>query len=1086
MVTTRQIAFGALLKHYRRAAALTQEALAERAGYSVVYIGMLERGQRLPLPATVQALADALALPSRERALLQAAAPPQDGSALDPALAPAPFGATPHHLVGRARELEALDRHLAGLGPPVLLLGGEPGIGKSRLLSEAVTRGQECGWQALRGGCQRRDGQTPYAPLLDALARYIRHQTPARLRADLRGCAWLVRLLPELADMGLEPLPAWSLPPAQEWRFIVAAVSRLLAAAAGPVGALLVLDDLQWAGSDALDLLTSLVRVEEMSLRVVAAYRDSEVQPLGPLAAALADLAQSGLATHLALSPLAAPEAAQLLDQLTGGVQPALRERLLERAGGVPFFLVSCAQALRAGAPLSSGRDVAPWDVAQGIRQRVAALPVAARELLDVAAVVGRQAPRALLVTVAARPERDALAALEAACHARLLEDEAEHFRFAHDLIREVVEGDLGNGRRMALHRRVAEALARGPGERPVESLAYHYGRGGALEQAALYLEQAGDRVAARAAHAAAEGYYREAIERLSDLGRTADGARVREKLGALLATVARYDAALAVLEQAVDVYRAAEDQEDQEDQEAQEAQEAREGLGRTLALLGRVYAWKGMPEEGVRRLQPALRSLEATGSGPSQGLAALYTALAHLFFAGGRYGEQLSAAERAATMARAVGDDAILAAAQNRRGVALLNVGRVEEARQVLEEAARVAEAAGDHDSLLRALNNTATVYLYGGDFETSVRFAERALAVAEQLGDPAQIAFMAGNCGFMAHYLGHWRQTRLYCERAMAVSRELGVALVSEYPLLNLGLLAMTEGAWDEATRYLEDSVRVAERGHDLQALRFAQSWLAERDVLDGRPEAAEARLVSLLDRPGLTEQDVTILILPPLAWARLEQGETAAAGTLAARAVARARATDNRLALVGALRVQAMVMTRQGRWTTAARVLEEGLSLARRMPYPFAEGRLLYVYGLLLGAMGKPRSARQRFAAARRIFQRLGARKELERTREALDGAQQTGPQRTDAVVTNAQWTRIQALLPPPARTGRRRADDRRTIEAILYVQRTGCAWGTLPAELGDDTTAHRRWRQWRASGVWQGIEAILRDAPGADGV
>jgi transposase len=76
-----------------------------------------------------------------------------------------------------------------------------------------------------------------------------------------------------------------------------------------------------------------------------------------------------------------------------------------------------------------------------------------------------------------------------------------------------------------------------------------------------------------------------------------------------------------------------------------------------------------------------------------------------------------------------------------------------------------------------------------------------------------------------------------------------------------------------------------------------------------------------------------------------------------------------------------------------------------------------------------------------------------------------------------VSDAQWAQVQALLPPLARIGRRRADDRRTLEAILYERRTGCAWADLPAELGDEATAHRRWQEWQAAGPWEQIAAIL---------
>src|SRR5437764_15303852 len=156
------------------------------------------------------------------------------------------------------------------------------------------------------------------------------------------------------------------------------------------------------------------------------------------------------------------------------------------------------------------GADRVPWDVAQGLRQRVAGLSAAAQEVLGVAAVVGRVVAPALLMAVAAQPEPEVLAALDAADRAGLLEEAgAAGYQFAHDVIREVVEADLGAARRAVLHRRIAEALEHGPGEPPVDQLAYHYSRSEAQEKALLYLEQAGDRAAAQHAHAAAEGYYR-------------------------------------------------------------------------------------------------------------------------------------------------------------------------------------------------------------------------------------------------------------------------------------------------------------------------------------------------------------------------------------------------------------------------------------------------------------------------------------------------------------------------------------------------------------------------------------------------
>src|SRR5947199_2298309 len=100
-------------------------------------------------------------------------------------------------LVGRAQELALLEQVLTD-GPPVLLVAGEPGIGKSRLLQAGIERAKAQGWSVLMGRCHRRSGQEPYAPLVGALADSLRHQSPPVLRHHVEGFTWMVRLLPQL------------------------------------------------------------------------------------------------------------------------------------------------------------------------------------------------------------------------------------------------------------------------------------------------------------------------------------------------------------------------------------------------------------------------------------------------------------------------------------------------------------------------------------------------------------------------------------------------------------------------------------------------------------------------------------------------------------------------------------------------------------------------------------------------------------------------------------------------------------------------------------------------------------------------
>jgi tetratricopeptide (TPR) repeat protein len=216
--------------------------------------------------------------------------------------------------------------------------------------------------------------------------------------------------------------------------------------------------------------------------------------------------------------------------------------------------------------------------------------------------------------------------------------------------------------------------------------------------------------------------------------------------------------------------------------------------------------------------------------------------------------------------------------------------------------------------------------------------------------------------------------------------MSRQMGVFWAAPYALLHRGQLRLAEGQSDEASQYLDEAVALAGRGGDVQALRQAASLLAEVEILTGRPGDARARLVPLLDRPGLEEYDVTAL-LPVLAWAHLALGEVAQAGDVVEQAIRRTRPEGLRLALVEALRVRAMVAARQERWEEAERALAEGLALAQAMPYPYAEARLLHLSGRLHADRGQPAAARERLATALAIFQRLGARTDVEQVERDL---------------------------------------------------------------------------------------------------
>jgi ATP/maltotriose-dependent transcriptional regulator MalT len=302
--------------------------------------------------------------------------------------------------------------------------------------------------------------------------------------------------------------------------------------------------------------------------------------------------------------------------------------------------------------------------------------------------------------------------------------------------------------------------------------------------------------------------------------------------------------------------------------------------------------------------------------------------------------------------------------------------------------------EAAGDLDGLLRAHRDLANIHALQGHVALGRAVIERALAVAVQLGDPGQISFTLTLRAWIALLGGDWQGARADLDQALALSRQIDRSPLSAYPLILRARLSLAEGERASATTGAQEALALAERHQDLQALRWASAVVAEVDVLEGRPAVATARLAPLLDRDGLEDCDVTAL-LPVLAWAYLECGQLSQAATVVRQALERARPEEMGLVLVEALRVQALIAARQEQWEDGARSLEEALTLARGMPYPYAEARLLHVYGRLHMQQGEPEAARERLAAARALFQRLGARTDLDLTEQALTALSEALP-------------------------------------------------------------------------------------------
>jgi len=367
--------------------------------------------------------------------------------------------------VGRAVELgrlEAAFGYVGGGEPVTLCVGGEAGVGKTRLVTQFADQARESGGRVLLGGCiELAEASLPYAPIVEALRGLSRGLKPADLD-DLvgQGRPTLARLLPEFGqDEGSTgtALAVDSSAQARLFEAFLTVVERL--ADRSPV--VLIMEDLHWADRSTLDLLTFLVRNLRGALLLVLTYRDDELHRRHPLRPFLAGLDRSGRVERLEVSRFDLVETADLLAGILG-VRPddGLVERIYRRSEGNAFFV----EELLAATQQSGGRSL-PASLENVVLSRVQDLPEDAQAALRLVAAAGAPVEAELLAAVSELPDADLVAGLRAAvAHQVLVPDPGtETLAFRHALTQEALYAELLPGERARLHARFAQALTEHP-----------------------------------------------------------------------------------------------------------------------------------------------------------------------------------------------------------------------------------------------------------------------------------------------------------------------------------------------------------------------------------------------------------------------------------------------------------------------------------------------------------------------------------------------------------------------------------------------------------------------------------------------
>ncbi|MFF8408902.1 ATP-binding protein [Streptomyces omiyaensis] len=830
------------------------------------------------------------------------------GVTLPPALRTPPPG--PLH--GRGRALAEL---LSPDACPVQLLGGEAGLGKTRLVTEAARCAAEDGAVVLWGAGHDAEGHTPYGAFVEALDGWLAER-PATERARV-GADYpeLAVLLPSLGRTGSDTARS----PEDERDRLFTATAALLRDLAASTPVLVVLDDLHAADTGSFHLLGHLARRSAGAWRFAVTYRPEELPDDDPRRTVLDGLRRSGLARHVGLERLGRDDclalAAGVLGLPPGSPVP---ERVWDLSLGNPLFTLELARELMEG-----GGSTAPEGVRELVAARLSRLAPVARGVVEVVAVAGGHAALSEVLDVTsslAVPPGDgpvaaeAAAGAEAAVSAAILTERdivvdgrtVDGLAFRHPLIRLTCYERLSAARRRVLHASYADAVR---SRRPdaVDTLAAHLTRADD-PRATAYLRQAAERAAALCANDTADRYYTELTERLDSLAAEAAWARIDR--GAVLRRMGRYEDAATVLREAVEELRRRGDED---------------GLVLATGRLAEVLV-------GMRNAREGLALLDArtpTADVRPQSAAAHHGSRALACMVLGRYEEAIDAAGDAIERAEeVVGAErrALLARGLSLRATSLALAGRFAETGPVAEEALPHAEAFGEPWLLGSVLSVLREQARRSGRLREAIATGRRALALSERTGDRSGVAFEQANLAELHLML---EETSEAAELARAAERA-PFGWSTPYARLALARVLMRSGE-DDPEELFRSAVSAARDSADRQAQNEARTAQAEWFIHSGRADEALVLLGQVTGHTHVT------------AWAHLAAGRPDRAVALARSEAERAARTGERIAETAARAVHAAALAARGSAEEAAEAFAKASRLAELLPYPAALRRI-----------------------------------------------------------------------------------------------------------------------------------------------
>jgi DNA-binding SARP family transcriptional activator/Tfp pilus assembly protein PilF len=712
--------------------------------------------------------------------------------------------------VGRHREMAVLDEHFEAVqreaSGRLVLVEGEAGVGKTRLVNEWLATLD--GTEVLHSRCFEAEHSIPYHPWSDLLRTSMDQARWQQLGLSDVWLTELTHLIPELrAIFPNLPRPATPDPQLARGR-LGEAIHQWLRTLGQRCPICLFLDDLQWMDRASLAVLGYLLRHSAgLFLMIVGAQRKRETDPAWDRTQNL--LTREGLCRTMTLFRLPFSDVA-IIARHTGfrAANPdAFLKRLFRETEGNPLFVVEVLQSLQGLEVDPSGDWPIPPTIKGVIEARLDRLSTPARQMLMIAAVIGRSFEYTTLHAVTEQPVGQVLVPLDEGIEAGLIIEHEGRYDFAHDQTRAVLYSRVSQARRRHLHQRVAEALEAAHRDEPSPFfglLANHFQAAGEAERARLYAFREAKRAAELYADEDALAWYDRAL---------------------VLSEIASLEMPPDVLPQVVPFQ-----------QRTVSTVQPVDALGVVYRQQGLVYQRCGRYDVAGQLFERALARAVERGRLDEQ--SAAYGHLSFLGYLRGDYDALAQHAQKALDLATEAGEDSLRADGLRNLGIAAYRRAEYEQAIALYRESLAASRTIGDQAGMAKCYNNVGFALRTLHRFDEAVTSFQQALDLHEATGSIEGRAGVLANIGSVYARSGDLEEALSCLQRAIALSGESHAHWIMAKAYRTLGSVYLQDGRWDEAMASAEKARQLAKELGSKEDLGAAFRLLGE--IATAHPES------------------------------------------------------------------------------------------------------------------------------------------------------------------------------------------------------------------------------------------------------